>query len=119
MAGEDEQRAGVMPAQALGAKPWLMLALGLLAQTATSMLTSTPAFLIPELHTHRGIPLATAGLLASTTTIFRPDRRAVFCHAVHNALSMRADYAAAGPQKPACLARLTVPSWRRAFRRDR
>jgi MFS family permease len=69
MAGEDEQRAGVMPAQALGAKPWLMLALGLLAQTATSMLTSTPAFLIPELHTHRGIPLATAGLLASTTTI--------------------------------------------------
>jgi MFS family permease len=46
-----------------------MLALGLLAQTATSMLTSTPAFLIPELHTHRGIPLATAGLLASTTTI--------------------------------------------------
>jgi MFS family permease len=53
----------------LGAKPWIMLVLGLLAQTATSMLTSTPAFLIPELHTHRGVPLATAGLLASTTTI--------------------------------------------------
>jgi MFS family permease len=53
----------------LGAKPWRMLALGLLAQTATSMLVSTPAFLIPELHTHRGVSLATAGLLASTTTI--------------------------------------------------
>jgi MFS family permease len=53
----------------LGAKPWVMLALGLLAQTATSMLTATPAFLIPELHTNRGVPLATAGLLASTTTI--------------------------------------------------
>jgi MFS family permease len=46
-----------------------MLALGLLAQTATSMLISTPAFLIPDLHTRRGLSLATAGLLASTTTI--------------------------------------------------
>jgi MFS family permease len=53
----------------LGARPWIMLVLGLLAQTATSMLISTPAFLIPELHTERGVPLATAGLLASTTTI--------------------------------------------------
>ncbi len=58
-----------MNSERLGAKPWIMLALGLLAQTATSMLTSTPAFLIPELHNNRGIPLATAGLLASTTTI--------------------------------------------------
>ena len=53
----------------LGGKPWVMLALGLLAQTATSMLTSTPAFLIPQLHVHDHVPLATAGLLASTTTI--------------------------------------------------
>jgi MFS family permease len=45
-----------------------MLVLALLAQTATSMLTSTPAFLIPQLHAH-GVPLATAGLLASTTTV--------------------------------------------------
>lgn len=52
----------------LGAKPWVMLALGLLAQTATSMLTATPAFLIPQLHAH-GVPLATAGILASTTTV--------------------------------------------------
>ena len=53
----------------LGARPWFMLALGVLAQTATSMLTSTPAFLIPELHNQEGVPLATAGLLASTTTV--------------------------------------------------
>jgi MFS family permease len=46
-----------------------MLALGVLAQTATSMLISTPAFLIPVLHNRQGVPLATAGLLASTTTI--------------------------------------------------
>jgi MFS family permease len=58
-----------MSSERLGAKPWIMLALGLLAQTATSMLVSTPAFLIPELHNNRGVPLATAGLLASTTTI--------------------------------------------------
>lgn len=58
-----------MTSQTIGARPWVMLALGLLAQTATSMLVSTPAFLIPELHTERGVPLATAGLLASTTTV--------------------------------------------------
>jgi MFS family permease len=52
----------------LGFTPWVMLVLALLAQTATSMLTSTPAFLIPQLHAH-GVPLATAGLLASTTTV--------------------------------------------------
>lgn len=57
------------PATRLGPKPWVMLALGLLAQTATSMLTSTPAFLIPQLHVHDHVPLATAGLLASTTTV--------------------------------------------------
>jgi MFS family permease len=55
--------------QKLGVRPWIMLALGLLAQTATSMLVSTPAFLIPVLHNDRGVPLATAGLLASTTTV--------------------------------------------------
>jgi MFS family permease len=58
-----------MSSEPLGAKPWRMLALGLFAQTATSMLVSTPAFLIPELHTHRGLSLASAGLLASTTTV--------------------------------------------------
>jgi MFS family permease len=58
-----------LDAPKLGIKPWIMLALGLLAQTATSMLISTPAFLIPVLHTKQGVPLATAGLIASTTTI--------------------------------------------------
>ncbi|MDQ1545282.1 MAG: hypothetical protein QOH69_186 [Actinomycetota bacterium] len=58
-----------MTSEPLGTKPWRMLALGLFAQTATSMLVSTPAFLIPELHTHRGLSLATAGLVASTTTV--------------------------------------------------
>jgi MFS family permease len=52
----------------LGHKPWLMLGLGLFAQASTAMLTTTPAFLIPQLHA-QGIPLATAGLLASTTTV--------------------------------------------------
>jgi MFS family permease len=46
-----------------------MLALGVLAQTATAMLVSSPAFLIPELHTHGGLSLATAGLIASTTAV--------------------------------------------------
>jgi MFS family permease len=55
--------------QRLGPRPWIMLALGLLAQTATSMLTSTPAFLIPVLHAKHGISIASAGILASTTTI--------------------------------------------------
>lgn len=57
-----------MTTERLGRTPWVMLGLGLLAQTATAMLTTTPAFLIPELHA-RGVPLATAGLLASTTTV--------------------------------------------------
>jgi MFS family permease len=63
------QSATAETGKRLGMRPWIMLALGLLAQTATSMLTSTPAFLIPELHVHQGVPLATAGLLASTTTV--------------------------------------------------
>lgn len=53
----------------LGARPWVMLTLGTLAQTAGTVVLSTPAFLIPLLHTRQGMPLATAGLLASTTTI--------------------------------------------------
>jgi MFS family permease len=62
-------RGGDFVKQSIGIRPWIMLALGLLAQTATSMLISTPAFLIPVLHTRQGLPLATAGALASTTTI--------------------------------------------------
>jgi MFS family permease len=50
------------------ATPWLMLALGVLAQAAGTVLVSTPAFLIPFLHTERGLDLASAGLLASAPT---------------------------------------------------
>lgn len=53
----------------LGIRPWIMLALATLTQTAGTVLLSTPAFLIPLLHTRQGVPLSTAGLLASTTTV--------------------------------------------------
>jgi MFS family permease len=46
-----------------------MLTLGVAAQVAGTVFVSTPAFLIPLLHTERGIPLAQAGLLASAPTI--------------------------------------------------
>ncbi len=48
---------------------WTALALGVLAQVAGTVFVSTPAFLIPLLHTERGLPLAQAGLLAATPTI--------------------------------------------------
>ncbi|MDQ4503412.1 MFS transporter [Sinomonas sp. ASV322] len=50
-------------------KAWLMLALGVGAQTSGTAFVSAPAFLIPELHTQLGIPLAQAGLLATAPTI--------------------------------------------------
>lgn len=50
-------------------RAWRMLALGVAAQAAGTVFVSTPAFLIPLLHTERGIPLAQAGLLASAPTI--------------------------------------------------
>ena len=51
------------------ARPWLMLALGVVAQASSTVFVSTPAFLIPLLHTERGLSLAEAGLLASTPTL--------------------------------------------------
>jgi sugar phosphate permease len=45
-----------------------MLALGVLAQAAGTLLVSTPAYLIPLFHVERGVPLAQAGLLASAPT---------------------------------------------------
>jgi MFS family permease len=51
------------------ARPWLMLALGVIAQASTTVLVSTPAFLIPLLHTERGLSLAAAGMLAATPTL--------------------------------------------------
>lgn len=50
------------------AAAWRMLALGVLAQAAGTLLVSTPAYLIPLLHIDRGVPLAQAGLLASAPT---------------------------------------------------
>lgn len=50
-------------------RPWLMLAFGVLAQASSTVFVSTPAFLIPLLHTERGLSLAQAGLLASAPTL--------------------------------------------------
>ena len=50
-------------------RPWLMLAVGVLAQSAASVVQSVPAFLIPLLHSERGLSLAEAGLLASTPLV--------------------------------------------------
>jgi MFS family permease len=46
-------------------RPWLMLTVGVFAQAAASFVQSVPAFLIPFLHSERGLSLAEAGLLAS------------------------------------------------------
>ena len=50
-------------------RAWTVLGLGVAAQTAGTVFVSAPAFLIPLLHTERGLSLAEAGLLASTPTI--------------------------------------------------
>lgn len=46
-----------------------MLALGVAAQAAGTLLVSVPAYLIPLLHTAHGMPLARAGLLASAPLV--------------------------------------------------
>jgi sugar phosphate permease len=46
-----------------------MLGLGLAAQTSATVVISAPAFLIPLLHTERGMPLAEAGLFSAAPTI--------------------------------------------------
>src|SRR6478609_3995530 len=50
-------------------RPWLMLAFGVTAQASSTVFVSTPAFLIPLLHTERGLSLGEAGLLASAPTL--------------------------------------------------
>jgi sugar phosphate permease len=45
---------------------WTMLAVGMLAQIAGTLLSNAPLFLIPYLHLERGLTLVQAGLLAST-----------------------------------------------------
>jgi MFS family permease len=48
---------------------WRMLALGVAAQAAGTLLVSIPAYLIPLLHTAHGMPLARAGLLAAAPLV--------------------------------------------------
>ncbi len=45
-----------------------MLALGVAAQVASTLLVAAPAYLIPLLHLDRGMPLAEAGLIATAPT---------------------------------------------------
>ncbi len=46
-----------------------MLAVAVFAQASTTVVTSTPAFLIPLLHAERGLTLAQAGLLAAAPNL--------------------------------------------------
>jgi MFS family permease len=46
-----------------------MLTFGVVAQASSTVFVSTPAFLIPLLHTERGLTLGQAGLLASAPTL--------------------------------------------------
>ena len=50
-------------------RPWLMLAVAVAAQASSSVVQSTPAFLIPLLHGERGLSLAEAGLLAAAPNV--------------------------------------------------
>src|ERR1700756_3515842 len=48
---------------------WLMLAVGMAAQAATSVFAQGAAFLIPTLHDHRHLSLAAAGVLVAMPTV--------------------------------------------------
>jgi len=50
-------------------RPWLMLGVAVFAQASTTVVISTPAFLIPLLHSQRGLTLAQAGLLAAAPSL--------------------------------------------------
>ncbi|MFI1989000.1 MFS transporter [Actinoplanes sp. NPDC020271] len=63
---------------------WRMLALSVAAQAAGAMLVSTPAYLIPLLHLHRGLTLAEAGLFAAA-----PNFGTVFTLVLWGALADR------------------------------
>jgi MFS family permease len=58
-----------IPARPRGAHPWAMLAVAVYAQASTTVVVSTPAFLIPLLHTREGMSLAQAGLLAAAPNL--------------------------------------------------
>jgi len=50
-------------------RPWLMLAAAVIAQASTTVVATTPAFLIPLLHDVEGLSLAEAGLLAAAPNL--------------------------------------------------
>ncbi len=50
-------------------RPWLMLAVGGGSQAVTGLLISAPAYLIPLLHTERGLTLGQAGLVATAPNV--------------------------------------------------
>ncbi len=51
------------------ARRWAILGVSFLAQAASAVTVHGPAFLIPALHSHRGMSLATAGLVAAAPTV--------------------------------------------------
>jgi MFS family permease len=51
------------------ARAWSILAVGVLAQTATTALVAAPALLLPVLHQRQHLPLATAGLIAGAPNL--------------------------------------------------
>ena len=57
------------PLRSVGAHPWAMLTVSVYAQTSTTVVVVTPAFLIPLLHTVEGLSLAQAGLLAAAPNL--------------------------------------------------
>jgi len=63
--------AAVEPPQLVRVDPraWLMLCLGVVAQTAATVLITTPAFLIPLLSSEGGLSLAQAGTLSATPMV--------------------------------------------------
>ena len=50
-------------------RPWLMLAVGGGSQAVTGLLISAPAYLIPLLHSERGLTLGQAGLVATAPNV--------------------------------------------------
>ena len=53
---------------AVSPKAWTMLGIGVAAQAAGTVFVSTPAFLIPLLHSEHGLSLTQAGTLAAAPT---------------------------------------------------
>lgn len=51
------------------ARRWAILGASFLAQAASAVTAHGPAFLIPALHDHRGLSLASAGLVAAAPTV--------------------------------------------------